>query len=286
MSSAKATHQHSNSRSLSHEHVWTEILLHLHSPSSSKALHELGGHYQQLVQGGRTPRSTFEREAFAHLKQAVSDFVYSAIARTRERASQDGSVAATPCITSVSIREEFFTIKETGEVRELCMLVQLQDALGRTSVFSDGLLSYPTRNPMLIYVRCKDWETFSFDYDVLFSRSAFLEEIEVVRLLLDPFNATHRRKALLPVTYFAIERAALSACGVPPCQNAALTTCMAATIDNITVIDRGMKEVPAFLVHVSWGAGLSQRCLVRFGFSAELPFPITRTTLLADEGFA
>jgi hypothetical protein len=128
---------------------------------------------------------------------------------------------------------------------------------------------------MLLFIKAGPECALTFSFDALFSRSAFLEELEVVRLALDPFRRITRSKALLPVTYVAIERAARGACG-DSCGQENL-------IENISVIDRGLKEIPSFLVELKGANERRQRCLVRFSFSADLPFPITRTTLLDPE---
>lgn len=242
---------------------------------TGRTVREIIAHYENLAVQGVTPCTMIDREHFASVKQTVTDFVYLALDKTRIRASAHGALTSVPCVSRISIREEFFRIRMQAGFQEYCLLAHVQDLLGRSIVFSEDGLAYPTRNPMLLFIKAGPECALTFSFDALFSRSAFLEELEVVRLALDPFRRSTREKALLPVTYVAIERAARGACG---------DSCGPdAKIENISVIDRGLKEIPSFLVELRGEGDSLRRCLVRFSFSADLPFPITRTTLIDPE---
>jgi hypothetical protein len=89
--------------------------------------------------------------------------------------------------------------------------------------------------------------------------------MELVKLLIEPFSSGILSRPVLPVALRALATAAAECLNLEDLLE----------IDSIAAGPRIQSDTPSFIVR-----GRAKECMVRFTMRTELPFPVTRTTLL------
>jgi hypothetical protein len=248
-----------------HEQAWGSLLRFLSPERQRNSSDEVLQNYERICSAWRPVYRSSEREALQLLRLSFIDAIQPFIDATTRGLLAAGSANKAPQITSISAREQYFRVRNSGASLEYSLLGELRDAEGRSVVWQNGFLSSPTRNPMMLRIRSSDERQRVFQYDILYSRAAFFEEMELVKLLIEPFSSSIFSRPVLPVALRALATAAAE------CLNLEDLT----EIDSIVVGPHIQTDTPSFIV-----LGRGRECMVRFTMRAELPFPVTRTTLL------
>jgi len=248
-----------------HEQAWGSFLRFLSPEHARSSSDEVTQNYERLCSAWRPVYRAAERESLQHLRLSFIDALQPFIDATTRALLASGSGSKAPQITSITAREEYFRVRESAGRYEYGLLGELRDAEGRSVVWQNGFLSFPTRNPMMLRIRSSDERQRVFQFDILYSRAAFFEEIELVKLLVEPYSASVFERPILPVALRALATAACECLEVEE----------PAHLEAIRIGPRIRSDTPSFIVE-----GGGKECIVRFTMRAELPFPVTRTTLL------